>query len=122
MPKDGPSAGVTMATAIVSLVRGTPVDDEVGMTGEITLTGQVLPIGGVREKVLAAERAGLKRVILPLENVHDLDDLPPETREGIEFVLVDHVEEVFADAFRQAAGKRGRDRPTLHRQAAASRS
>ena len=122
VPKDGPSAGVTMATTIVSLVRGIPVDDDVGMTGEITLTGQVLPIGGVREKVLAAERAGSKRVILPLENAHDLDDLPPETRAELEFVLVDHVEEVFEDAFRGTTGKR---RPpghaTLHRQAAASR-
>jgi ATP-dependent Lon protease len=120
VPKDGPSAGVTMATAIVSLVRGIPVDDDVGMTGEITLTGQVLPIGGVREKVLAAERAGLTRVILPLENAPDLDDLPAETRAALEFVLVDHVEEVFEDAF---GGKAGRRRPgpaTLH-QAAASR-
>jgi ATP-dependent Lon protease len=121
VPKDGPSAGVTMATAIVSLVRDTPVDDVVGMTGEITLTGQVLPIGGVREKVLAAERAGLKRVILPLENVHDLDELPAETRKELEFVLVDHVEEVFEDAFRGAGGKRRRGHGTL-RQAAASRT
>ena len=121
VPKDGPSAGVTMATAIVSLVRGTPVDDDVGMTGEITLTGQVLPIGGVREKVLAAQRAGLKRVILPLENVHDLEDLPPETRDELEFVLVDHVEEVFEDAFRGRAGRGRRSPATLHRQAAASR-
>ena len=112
VPKDGPSAGVTMATAIVSLVRGIPVDDDVGMTGEITLTGQVLPIGGIREKVLAAERAGLKRVILPLENAHDLDDLPPETRAELEFVLVDHVEEVFEDAFRGTTGKR---RPSMRR-------
>ena len=108
VPKDGPSAGVTMATTIVSLVRGIPVDDDVGMTGEITLTGQVLPIGGVREKVLAAERAGLTRVILPLENAADLDDLPPETRAELEFVLVDHVEEVFDDAFR---GKRRQTAP-----------
>ncbi len=120
VPKDGPSAGVTMATTIVSLVRGIPVDDDVGMTGEITLTGQVLPIGGVREKVLAAERAGLKRVILPLENAHDLDDLPAETRAELEFVLVDHVEEVFEDAFRGNTGKRRPSRPTLHPQAAAS--
>ena len=121
VPKDGPSAGVTMATTIVSLVRGIPVDDDVGMTGEITLTGQVLPIGGVREKVLAAQRAGLKRVILPLENAHDLDDLPPETRAELEFVLVDHVEEVFEDAFRGNGGKRRPSHASLHRQAAASR-
>ena len=121
VPKDGPSAGVTMATTIVSLVRGVPVDDDVGMTGEITLTGQVLPIGGVREKVLAAERAGLTRVILPLENAHDLDDLPAETRAELEFVLVDHVEEVFEDAFRGKTGKRRPGHATLHRQAAASR-
>jgi ATP-dependent Lon protease len=121
IPKDGPSAGVTMATAIVSLVRGAPVDDDVGMTGEITLTGQVLPIGGVREKVLAAERAGLKRVILPIENAHDLDDLPPETREELEFVLVDHVEEVFEDAFRGKGGNRRPRHASLQRQAAASR-
>ena len=80
VPKDGPSAGVTMATAIASLVRGEPVADDVGMTGEITLTGQVLPIGGLREKSLAAQRAGLKRVIFPRENEPDLDELPPETR------------------------------------------
>ena len=121
VPKDGPSAGVTMATAIVSLVRGIPVDDDVGMTGEITLTGQVLPIGGVREKVLAAERAGLTRVILPLENAPDLDDLPAETRAELEFVLVDHVEEVFEDAFRAKGSRRRPGHATLHRQAAASR-
>jgi ATP-dependent Lon protease len=81
----------------------------------------VLPIGGVREKVLAAERAGLKRVILPLENVHDLEELPEETRNELEFVLVDHIEEVFEDAFRSAGGKRRRGHGTL-RQAAASRT
>ena len=120
VPKDGPSAGVTMATAIASLVRDEPVDDDVGMTGEITLTGQVLPIGGVREKVLAAQRAGLRRVILPLENEPDLEDLPPEARGKLEFVLVDHVEDVFDHAFRKRRGSRAR-RPALHRQAAASR-
>ena len=103
IPKDGPSAGITMATAIASLVRGLPVSDEVGMTGEITLTGQVLGIGGVREKVLAAQRAGLKLVILPRENEHDLDDLPAETRRELEFVLVDSIEDVFAVAFNGAA-------------------
>jgi ATP-dependent Lon protease len=99
IPKDGPSAGIAMATAIASLVRETPVADDVAMTGEITLTGQVLPIGGVREKVLAAQRAGLDRVILPRENEHDLDELPPETRDAVGFVLVDSIGEVFAAAF-----------------------
>ena len=88
-----------MATAIASLVRDLPVSDEVGMTGEITLTGQVLGIGGVREKVLAAQRAGLKRVILPSENEHDLDELPAETRRELEFVLVDSIDQVFEVAF-----------------------
>jgi ATP-dependent Lon protease len=99
VPKDGPSAGVTMATAIASLVRGEAVGEDVGMTGEITLTGQVLPIGGVREKVLAAQRAGLTRVILPRENEPDLDELPAETKKALEFVLVDTIEEVFEAAF-----------------------
>src|SRR5205085_11522327 len=99
VPKDGPSAGITMATAIASLVRQQPVSEEVGMTGEITLTGQVLPIGGIREKSLAAQRAGLKRVIMPRENEPDLAELPPETKRELEFVLVDSIEEVFAAAF-----------------------
>jgi ATP-dependent Lon protease len=99
IPKDGPSAGVAMATALTSLVRGTPVASDIGMTGEITLTGQVLPIGGVREKVLAAQRAGLKRVLLPRENEVDLDDLPAETRRDLEFILVDSIEQVLDVAF-----------------------
>ena len=99
VPKDGPSAGVTMATAIASLVRNEPVAEDVGMTGEITLTGQVLPIGGIREKSLAAQRAGLKRVILPRENEAELIELPPETREAIEFIPADTIEDVFAAAF-----------------------
>jgi len=107
VPKDGPSAGVTMATAIASLVRDEPVAADVGMTGEITLTGQVLPIGGLREKSLAAQRAGLKRVIFPRENEPDLDDLPPETRKALEFIPVDRIQEVFEAAF---TGKR-RTRP-----------
>jgi ATP-dependent Lon protease len=96
VPKDGPSAGVTMATAIASLVRGEPVAGDVGMTGEITLTGQVLPIGGLREKALAAQRAGLKRVVFPRENEPDLDELPAETRSALQFIPVDTIEEVFA--------------------------
>ncbi len=94
VPKDGPSAGVTMVTAIVSLVSGRPVSDDVAMTGEVTLTGQVLGIGGVRDKVLAAQRAGVHTVVLPKENEPDLQDLPPETRKELEFVLADHVDEV----------------------------
>jgi ATP-dependent Lon protease len=119
VPKDGPSAGVTMATAIVSLARGEPVADDVGMTGEVTLTGQVLPIGGVREKVLAAQRAGLKRVILPLDNEHDLDDLPEETRSELEFILVDHVEDVLRDALDGRRGRRRLRQAGVERQAAA---
>jgi ATP-dependent Lon protease len=99
VPKDGPSAGVTIATAIASLVRQEPVSDDVGMTGEITLTGQVLPIGGLREKALAAERAGLRRVIFPRENEPDLEELPPETRKAMTFIPADHIEDVFAAAF-----------------------
>jgi ATP-dependent Lon protease len=111
VPKDGPSAGIAMATAIASLVRGQPVADDVAMTGEITLTGQVLPIGGVRDKVLAAQRAGLGRVILPRENEHDLEELPPETREELRFVLVDSIDEVFDAAFSSnGAGANGRVR------------
>ena len=99
IPKDGPSAGIAMATAIASLVRETPVADDIAMTGEITLTGQVLPIGGVRDKVLAAQRAGLGRVVLPRENEPDLEELPPETRDALDFVLVDSIGEVFDAAF-----------------------
>jgi ATP-dependent Lon protease len=94
VPKDGPSAGITMVTAIVSLVSARPVSEEVAMTGEVTLTGQVLPIGGVRDKVLAAQRAGVRTVILPKENEPDLEELPSETRKELRFVLAEHVDEV----------------------------
>ena len=97
-PKDGPSAGVTIVTALVSLLTGRPVRSDVGMTGEITLRGQVLPIGGVKEKVLAAHRAGLKSVILPKLNEPDLDDIPTEIREKMKFVLVDQIDDVLASA------------------------
>jgi ATP-dependent Lon protease len=93
-PKDGPSAGVTMATALASLITGRPVRPDVGMTGEITLRGQVMPIGGVKEKVLAAHRAGLKTVILPKRNEKDLDDVPKEVREEMKFILAERVDEV----------------------------
>ncbi len=118
VPKDGPSAGITIATAIASLVRGEPVSDEVGMTGEITLTGQVLPIGGVREKVLAAQRVGLKRVVLPRENEYDLEDLPAETRKELEFTLVDSIDEVFDVAFDGKRRVKPHRAPGKERQAA----
>jgi ATP-dependent Lon protease len=121
VPKDGPSAGVTLATAIVSLVQDRPVSEEVGMTGEITLTGQVLPIGGVREKVLAAQRAGLRRVILPRENEPELERLPEETREELEFVLADTMDDVLANAFDGVAGRRRRPHAAPEPQAARAR-
>ncbi len=97
-PKDGPSAGVTMATALVSMASGIPVRADVGMTGEITLRGQVLPVGGIKEKVLAAHRSGLKTVILPARNEADLEDLPPEVRKDINFVFAETVDDVLRAA------------------------
>ncbi len=94
VPKDGPSAGVTMATALASLVTGRPVRSNVAMTGEITLRGQVLPVGGIKAKVLAAHRAGLDTVILPRRNEYDLDDIPDEVRNSMTFVFVDQVSAV----------------------------
>jgi ATP-dependent Lon protease len=120
VPKDGPSAGITMATAIASLVRNEPVSEDVGMTGEITLTGQVLPIGGIREKTLAAQRAGLKRVILPRDNEPDLEELPAETKRDLDFVLVDSIGEVFDAAFDGKGTTRAKPAPVRERQAAAS--
>jgi ATP-dependent Lon protease len=120
VPKDGPSAGITMATAIASLVRNQPVSEDVGMTGEITLTGQVLPIGGIREKTLAAQRAGLKRIIMPRDNEPDLEELPKETKEQLEFILVDTIDQVFDAAFDGKGATRPKPSPVVDRQAAAS--
>jgi len=99
VPKDGPSAGVAMSIALASLALGRPVSEDVAMTGEITLTGQVLPVGGVRDKVLAAQRAGVTTVVLPKENEGDLDDLPRDVRKTMNFVLADSIDEVIAAAF-----------------------
>ncbi|MEE8370036.1 MAG: endopeptidase La, partial [Dehalococcoidia bacterium] len=94
IPKDGPSAGVTLATALVSVLTGRPVRKEVAMTGEITLRGKVLPVGAIRDKVLAAHRAGIKCIIVPRDNENDLLEVPEQIREELEFVLTDHVDEV----------------------------
>ena len=122
VPKDGPSAGITIATAIVSLASGRPVSDEVGMTGELTLAGQVLGIGGVKDKVLAAQRAGLHTVILPRENEPDLAELPEEARQRIEFVLADTLADVLEVALDgRGRRRRGRARHGTERAAASRR-
>jgi ATP-dependent Lon protease len=97
-PKDGPSAGVTLFTALTSLITGKAVDPKLAMTGEITLSGAVLPVGGIKEKVLAAHRAGIKKVILPKENERDLEDVPEDVRNELQFVPVETIEEVLKEA------------------------
>ncbi len=98
VPKDGPSAGVTMCTAIISRLTGIPVSKEVAMTGEITLTGKVLPVGGIREKVMAAHRAGIKKILLPAENERDIEEIPKNVRKQLEFVLLNTVDEALEQA------------------------
>ena len=98
IPKDGPSAGITMATALISLITDTPIRHDTAMTGEITLTGQVLPIGGLKEKSLAAQRNAITRVIAPVLNKPDVDEIPDHLRAGLEFVFVDQIDEVIAAA------------------------
>ena len=120
VPKDGPSAGITMATAIASIATTKPVSEEVAMTGELTLSGQVLPIGGLREKALAAQRAGIRKVIFPSENESDLAELPEETRKEIEFLPVDWIQEVLAIAFDGSLPKPVPARPLSRERKAAS--
>jgi ATP-dependent Lon protease len=107
IPKDGPSAGVTLTTSLVSLLTGLPVFPELAMTGEITLRGKVLPVGGVKEKVIAAKSAGIKRVILPSKNEKDLEDVSEPVRKALQFHFVDEVEQLLDLAF----GERLKDRP-----------
>ena len=97
-PKDGPSAGVTMATAVISTLTGIPVRKEVAMTGEVTLRGKVLPVGGIREKVLAAHRAGIKKILLPKDNERDIEEIPEVVRKKLEFVLISTVDEALEHA------------------------
>jgi ATP-dependent Lon protease len=103
IPKDGPSAGITMATALASRLTGRPVRADTAMTGEITLTGQVLPIGGLKEKALAAQRAEINRLIIPRRNEADIDDIPEHLRKRMKFVLVDSVDEVLDAALEKPA-------------------
>ena len=98
IPKDGPSAGVTITTALISALTGAPVRHEVAMTGEVTLRGRVLPIGGLREKTMAAYRAGIKTVVIPKDNESDLKDIVPVVRENINFVIAEHMDTVVETA------------------------
>jgi len=114
IPKDGPSAGVTMTTAIVSALRGVPVNEDVAMTGEITLSGLVLPVGGIREKALAARRHGIKTFILPQLNEPDLAELPPEVKQDMKFVLARTIDDVLAAALPRQTGEPAGDEPERH--------
>jgi ATP-dependent Lon protease len=124
VPKDGPSAGITMATALVSLVTARPVRSDTAMTGEITLTGQVLPIGGLKEKALAAQRAGVTRVIAPKQNEVDFDEFPESLKDDMEFIWVEQVDEVLREALEadkpERAARRPRRRPPEQLPAAAA--
>ena len=97
-PKDGPSAGVTMCTSMISALTETPVRKDLAMTGEITLRGKVLPVGGIKEKVIAAHRAGVKKVLLPKENMKDIDELPQNVRKDLEFRSIEIIDEVLEEA------------------------
>jgi ATP-dependent Lon protease len=122
MPKDGPSAGITMFTALVSLLTGIRVRHDVAMTGEISLRGRVLPIGGVKEKTLAAHRAGIKRVIVPERNKADLEEVPREVRDELEFVFVNRLEEALEAALERMPEPSQSYKDEIAKQEAASKS
>jgi ATP-dependent Lon protease len=118
VPKDGPSAGITMATAMASLVTATPMRSDTAMTGEITLAGHVLPIGGLKEKSLAAQRLGITRVIAPKQNEADLEDFPPTLLDDVEFVFAESIDTVLDEALerpKQGATRNGRGSRTRAR-------
>mgnify|MGYP002352589320 FL=1 len=110
IPKDGPSAGVTMLTALASLLTGRSVDKDIAMTGEITLRGKVLPVGGVKEKVLAARRAGIHTVLLPERNAKDLDDISESSRKDMNFIFLSEMDEVLHHAILKSKPKKSRSK------------
>jgi len=105
IPKDGPSAGVTMTAALASLYTGRKVRSDTSMTGEITLSGLVFPVGGVKEKILAAHRAGIKRIIMPAQNEADIDEIPEDVRKDLEFILASKISDVLEAALEPDKGK-----------------
>ena len=111
IPKDGPSAGVAMFTSLVSLLTGKTVASDVAMTGEVSLRGLVLPVGGIKEKVLAAHRAGLSRIVLPKKNQRDLDDVPEEVRNELQFFFAEDMSEVLQAALDRGAPAVGTESP-----------
>jgi ATP-dependent Lon protease len=113
VPKDGPSAGVALATSLASLLTGRLVRHDVAMTGEITLRGKVLPVGGIKEKVLGAHRAGIRTVILPARNEKDLEEVPEQVRKEMQFLFVDTIDEVLQHALEPAASAQRRAAASL---------
>ena len=100
-PKDGPSAGITIATTLVSLLKNEVIDNTISMTGEITLRGKILPVGGIKEKLIAASTGGIKKVYLPVENKNDLDDVPQEVQQKLEIIFVSDYIEIYQELFKK---------------------